>query len=64
MRVGLRAATGRIDSSPLVEVTQGSRIRVKLAKKTPWELDGGDRPKVDRLDVTVLPARLTVCVPS
>lgn len=64
MRVGLRAATGRVDSSPLVEITQGRSITVKLDKATPWELDGGDRPKTDRLKVRVLPGRLTVCVPA
>lgn len=64
LRVGLRAAAGRIDSSPLVEVTQGRSVRVRLERKLPWELDGGDRPKTRRLDVSVLPGRLTVCVPG
>ncbi len=64
LRVGFRAAVGRVDASPLVEVTQGTRIKIRLGSKLPWELDGGDRPKVARLDVAVLPGRLTVCVPA
>lgn len=64
LRVGVRAAVGRVDSSPLVEVTQGSRMKIRLGSKLPWELDGGDRPKIVRLDVSVLPGRLTVCVPA
>lgn len=64
VRVGLRAAAGRVDSSPLVEITQGRKIRVRLDKGQAWELDGGDRPKTDRLKIGVLPGRLTVCVPA
>jgi diacylglycerol kinase (ATP) len=64
LRVGLRAAVGRVDTSPLVEVAQGTRMTIRLDTKMPWELDGGDRPKVKRLDVAVLPGRLTVCVPG
>lgn len=64
VRVGLRAAAGRVDSSPLVEITQGRKIRVRLDKDQAWELDGGDRPETDRLKVGVLPGRLTVCVPA
>lgn len=63
LRVGLRAMTGRIDSSPLVEVTQGKKMKIRLDRKLPWELDGGDRPKAKKLDVSVLPGRLPVCVP-
>lgn len=64
VRVGLRAATGRGDASPLVDITQGRKIRVRLDKAQAWELDGGDRPKTDQLKVGVLPGRLTVCVPA
>ena len=64
MRVGVRAVTGRIDASPLVDITQGSRVKVKLDHAMPWQLDGGDRPEAEKLDVSVLPARLAICVPS
>lgn len=64
LRVGLRAMTGHIDSSPLVEVTQGKKMKIRLDRKLPWELDGGDRPEVKKLTVSVLPGRLPVCVPA
>lgn len=64
LRVGVRAAAGRVDSSPLVEITQGRSIKVRLDRDQVWELDGGDRPKTDRLKARVLPGRLTVCVPA
>ncbi len=64
MRVGLRAAVGRIDSSPLVDATRATKVKVRLARKLPWEMDGGDRPATRKLDVRVLPARIPVCVPA
>jgi diacylglycerol kinase (ATP) len=63
VRVGARALTGNIGSSPFVEVTQGSEFEVRLDHKLPWELDGGDRPKTKRFTVTVLPQRISICVP-
>jgi diacylglycerol kinase (ATP) len=62
LRVGVRALTGHIDESPLVDITQGTHMRVKLDHKMPWQLDGGDRPPTKRFDVKVLPARLPICV--
>jgi diacylglycerol kinase (ATP) len=64
LRVGVRAVTGRIDSSPMVAIRQGRSIKVRLDRKMPWELDGGDRPPTKRLDVSLLPARVPVCVPA
>jgi YegS/Rv2252/BmrU family lipid kinase len=64
LRVGVRAITGRIDSSPLVDITQGTKFKIQLDRKMPWELDGGDRPKAKEFDVKVLPARLPICVPA
>ena len=60
-----RAAIGRADRSPFVEMTSaGRRIDIKLAKKLPYELDGGDRPATKRLRVEVEPAAITICVPE
>jgi diacylglycerol kinase (ATP) len=64
LRVGLRAVAGRIDASPMVDTTQGKKIRIRLERKRPWELDGGDRPKAKKFDVGVLPSRIPVCVPT
>jgi hypothetical protein len=37
---------------------------VRLDDKLPWEMDGGDRPDTKKLQVSVLPGRLPVCVPA
>jgi YegS/Rv2252/BmrU family lipid kinase len=62
LRVGVRAVTGRIDHSPLVELTQATHVKVRLDHKMPWQLDGGDRPPEKKFDITVLPHRIAVCV--
>ena len=64
LRVGVRAVTGRIESSPMVDITQGRRATVHLDRSMPWELDGGDRPRAKELQVSVLPGRLPICVPA
>lgn len=64
LRVGARALTGRIDASPMVQITQGQTFKVRLGEPLPWELDGGDRAKATKLKVRVLPQRLPVCVPA
>lgn len=64
LRVGMRAAVGRIDSSPMVQMTQGTKVKVRLDDELPWEMDGGDRPDTRKLKVSVLPGRLPVCVPA
>jgi diacylglycerol kinase (ATP) len=64
LRVGIRAAAGRIDSSPMVQMTQGATVKVRLDDELPWEMDGGDRPDTKKLKVSVLPGRLPVCVPA
>lgn len=64
LRIGARAVAGRIDSSPLVEITQGRQMEIRLDRTMPWQLDGGDRQRTRAFDVSVLPGRLRVCVPS
>jgi diacylglycerol kinase family enzyme len=51
-------------SSPFVEMTTAEKIEVRLDRKRPYELDGGDRPKTKRLTFRVKPAAVTVCVPE
>jgi YegS/Rv2252/BmrU family lipid kinase len=63
LRLSARAAAGRIESSPLVRMTQGSRATIKLDHKLPWELDGGDHPPAKRFDVSILPGRQSICIP-
>jgi diacylglycerol kinase (ATP) len=62
-RVLARMAVGRSDQSKLVRMTSGQRIDVRLSRKTPYELDGGDRPATRRLKIRTEPGAITVRVP-
>ena len=59
-----RTMVGHPASSPFVQTITATRIDVRLEKKLPYELDGGDRPKAKRLRFRVKPAAITVCVPA
>ena len=50
-------------SSPFAQTTKARRVKVKLARKVLYELDGGDRTKVKSFKVKVEPRAITVCVP-
>lgn len=54
----------KAESSPLVRTTSGRAFVIELARKVPWELDGGDRTPTKRLDVSIEPAAIEVCVPA
>jgi YegS/Rv2252/BmrU family lipid kinase len=62
-RVLGRAALGRSDKSPLVTMTGGTKVDIRLDKKTPYELDGGARAATRRLKVRIEPTAITVRVP-
>ncbi len=62
-RVVGRMAVGRPDASKLVHMTNGERIDVRLSHRTPYELDGGDRPATKRLRAAVEAGAVTVRVP-
>lgn len=64
LRVGARAVIGRIDSSPLVQITKGTEVRIRLDRPLPWQLDGGDQPRAKKFDVSVLPGRQSILVPA
>ncbi len=59
-----RMLVGKPQGSKFVEVSRGREFDVRLARKAPYELDGGDRNPVKRLRVSVEPAAITVCVPE
>jgi YegS/Rv2252/BmrU family lipid kinase len=61
-RALLRTAVGSADKSPFVQTTKAKKIRVRLDRKMPYELDGGDHPAVKKLEIRVEPAAVTVCV--
>ncbi len=62
-RVVARTALGSAEKSPFVRVTRARKLRVKLDRKIPYELDGGDRTDLDSFKVDVEPGAITVCVP-
>lgn len=58
-----RAAVGTTARSPFVQTASGRRVRIKLDREMPYELDGGDRRATRSLKIDVEPAAVTVCVP-
>jgi diacylglycerol kinase (ATP) len=63
-RALVRTATGSADRSKFVQTTKAQKIRIKLDRKMPYELDGGDEKPVDRLKIRVEPSAVTICVPE
>ncbi|MGZ8651632.1 MAG: diacylglycerol/lipid kinase family protein [Actinomycetota bacterium] len=59
-----RTAFGDASASPFVEMTTARSIEIRLDRKMPYEVDGGDRSKTKRIDIEVEPAAITVCVPE
>jgi YegS/Rv2252/BmrU family lipid kinase len=59
-----RATLGSPERSPFVQTTRASSVKVRLDHKVPFELDGGERGKVRKLDVEVEPCAIEVCVPA
>ena len=63
-RVFARMAMSRSERSPFVQTTRGTKVDIRLDRKMPYELDGGDREPVKKLKVRIEPAAITVCVPE
>ena len=63
-RVLARMAAGKAERSPMARTTAGRKIDVRLDDAQPWELDGGDRPKVKKLKIRVDHHAIEVCVPE
>jgi len=61
-RMMARAAVGTAAASPLAQATKGRAVKVKLDRKVLFELDGGDRTKIDSFKVKAVPGAVTVCV--
>jgi len=64
MRTITRAAIDTASASPYTETTSARKIRIRLDRKVPYELDGGDRTKVRDIKIQLEPAAVRVCVPS
>jgi diacylglycerol kinase (ATP) len=59
-----KLALGRAEESPFVEVTRGTKFRIRFDRKVPYELDGGARPARREMRIKVRPGSITICVPS
>jgi diacylglycerol kinase (ATP) len=59
-----QTAVGDPAKSTFVRTATGREFEIRLDAKTPFELDGGDRPATKKIDVSVVPAAITVCVPE
>jgi YegS/Rv2252/BmrU family lipid kinase len=64
VRALARTAVGSADKSKFVRTTKARKIRVRLDRKLPYELDGGDQKPKKQLKIKVQPAAVTVCVPE
>jgi diacylglycerol kinase family enzyme len=63
-RTAGRLLTGHPERSALVHTTRACRrVKVRFAAPMRYELDGGDRRRVTRLKVDVVPAAVTIRVP-
>lgn len=63
LRVFSRVADGRPQLSAFVDTKRAKKIVVELRHRRAYELDGGIRPPVRRLEVHVEAGAITVCVP-
>lgn len=64
LRTLTRATVGNAEKSPLIQITQATKITVTSSKRRPYELDGGARPKTDKVRVHAVPHAVTIRVPS
>jgi YegS/Rv2252/BmrU family lipid kinase len=64
VRALTRAAVGSPDRSPFVRTTKARRIRVRIDRALPYELDGGDQKPATKLKIDVEPQAVTMCVPD
>jgi diacylglycerol kinase (ATP) len=62
-RVLTRVALGRAERSNLVRRTTGRKIDVRLGRRLPYELDGGDRGRSKRLKIRIEPGAVELCLP-
>ena len=58
-----RAVVGTAASSPHAFTTKAHSVRIKLDRKVPYEIDGGDRKKTRKLRIDVEPDAVQICVP-
>lgn len=59
-----RAVVGTASKSPNAITTKAHNVDIKLDRKVPYEIDGGDRKKVRKLRIEVEPDAVQICVPA
>jgi diacylglycerol kinase family enzyme len=59
-----RTMLGDPDASRFVRTASGSSFEIRLDRKVPYEVDGGDRPPTKRLRISIDPASVSICVPE
>jgi diacylglycerol kinase (ATP) len=64
LRVLARIVSHDPEQSPMVHMTHGRKVSVRLDRSMPYELDGGARTTTRKLKVRVEPAAVHVCVPQ
>ncbi len=64
MRTLTRASLGHAEKSPLVQMTQATKITIQTHARRAYELDGGAREKTNKLRVHVVPHAVTIRVPG
>lgn len=64
LRVLSRIVAHDPDKSPMVNITRGRKVSVRIGGPLRYELDGGARTKTKKLRVRVEPAAVCVCVPD
>lgn len=64
LRVLGRVVARDTSRSPMLTITQGRKISVRLGRSMPYELDGGAREKTKKLKVRIVPHAVRVCVPN
>ena len=63
-RTVARTVAGRPERSPFFRVTQAGKVKIKLDRKVPYEIDGGARTKAKAYRIAVEPGAITVRVPT
>ena len=64
LRTLARAAVGTASESPYAQTTTARIVRIKLDRKVPYQIDGGEREKVKSLRIVVEPGAVEICVPG
>lgn len=64
IRTAARALVGNAEDSPFTRTAQGASVVLTFDRPVVYEVDGGEREPVERLEIDVHEQSLTVCVPK